>query len=321
MPDAVGIVGDERALLKELQQLRRGHGLHARDLESRIGPRLSRLAGLEPGMSAGTKRLRLSEYITQQVLTLPEDLRIALQAAYALPPASESRFLRERMEWLGARLDRDARTAGRRVESGLELLAERLLSRAEPADAANPGTEAVYAPDGWYVDSFQAALMMHVDPVQVLETRRICATAEELELIAVSWSIPADTLESAAAIDVDILYGGELLKDEASSTRTFWSGHVRPPRPLRRGERHEFQVRVGSVPQRLLRPYFVLSPFRRCDEFVLRAKFDRRSAPAQVWRLDGVPYAYIDEEQPVGEVLDLDAVSEVAEGSRTSGKD
>lgn len=298
---------DEReAMLRELQQLRRGHGVHAPDVMQRVGPLLSRVCDLDAGEPAGVNRERLVGRISATVLELPADLRLAVQAALGLPPASQSRFLRERMTWLGAQLDRDPRTAMRRVESGLTLLAERLLSHPERASSR----DSRYAPEGWYVDLLRATFMMHVDPVQLLETRRITATHDGLEQLTVSWSIPVD-VEDGNEVAVEMLYGGELVRDGAASTAAYWSGAVRLPRPLKAGERHEYQVRVTSLPRRLLRPYYVLTPFRRFDEFELRAKFDPSEPPEQVWGLDGVPFQLVDENQPVGELLDPDAVGEV----------
>jgi hypothetical protein len=189
----------------------------------------------------------------------------------------------------------------------LALLAERMLSGISSEVTRGD----IYAPDGWYVDSLRATLLMNVDPVQLLETRRVTSTQESLERIAVSWSIPADVPAALAELRVEMLYGGELNKDESASTATFWAGHVRLPHPLRIGEQHEFQVRVTSLPRRMFRPYYVLSPFRRCDEFMLRAKFDQSDTPAQIWTLDGVPFQLLDENQPVGEVLEPDRVGEV----------
>jgi hypothetical protein len=299
---------DERMqMAKELQQLRRGHGVHAPDVMQRVGPLLGRVCGLDPAEPSGANRERLVQRIGATVPELPADLRLAVQAALGLPPASQSRFLRERMAWLGAQLDRDPRTAMRRVESGLMLLAERLLSHPERVLARDN----VYAPDGWYVDLLRATFMMHVDPVQLLETRRITATRDGLEHLTVSWSVPAGDPAHAGQVAVEMHYGGELVRDDASSTAAYWSCAIRLPRALAAGERHEYQVRVTSLPRALLRPYYVLTPYRRFDEFELRAKFDPDRPPELVWGLDGVPFQLVDESQPVGELLDPDPVGEV----------
>jgi hypothetical protein len=294
-------------MTQELQHLRRGHGIHAPDVMQRVGPSLARVSGFDTTATASANRERLIRRIEAAVLELPADLRLAVQAAFGLPPASQSRFLRERMAWLGEQLDRDPRTAMRRVESGLTLLAERLLSHPERLALRDN----VYAPEGWYVDLLRATFMMHVDPVQLLETRRITSTHDGLEQLTVSWSVPAGDPEYAGRVGVEMLYGGELVRDEKASTAEYWSGVIRLPRPLAAGERHEYQVRVTSLPRALLRPYYVLTPYRRFDEFELRAKFDPDRPPELVWGLDGVPFQLVDESQPVGELLDPDPVGEV----------
>jgi hypothetical protein len=298
-------------MVKELQQLRRGHGVHAPDVVDRVGPRLRKLCGLDDSGPGAGERERLIDRITRSVEELPGELRLAVQAAFGLEPASQERFLRDRMEWLGDKLERDPRTAMRRVEAGLTLLAERLLDLADLEYRSESGDENAYAPEGWYVSLARATLLMHVDPVQLIETRRIVSTRDGLEQVTTSWSIPPGPPADAAAFRVDMLYGGELVRDEIPSTSTFWSGLIRLPRPLAAGEKHEFQVRVTTVPAARLRPYYVLTPFRRTDEFELRAKFHTARPPDLVWGLDGVPFQLVDENQPVGAVSEPDAVGEV----------
>jgi hypothetical protein len=291
-------------LLEELQQLRRGHGLHAPDVLSRVGPNLVRILGLDQTSSTGARRGQLNERIEAMVSALPQDLRLAVQAALALPPADQSRFLRERMEWLGDQMNRDPKTAMRRVQSGLALLAERMLLSSE-LDTADH-----YAPDGWFVDSFRTTLILNRDPVELLETRRVISTVDGLDRITMAWSIPADA-GVQNKLRVDLLYGGELQRDEQISTETFFSSTLILPRPLRAGETHEFQVRVTGPPRDKWSSYFVLTPFRRCDEFVLRVKFGIDDNPVQVWNLDGVPFQLVHENQPVGEVIVPDSAREI----------
>ena len=88
-------------------------------------------------------------------------------------------------------------------------------------------------------------------------------------------------------------------------------GRLRLPQPLAVGEHHEYGLVLSAFPRRWLRPYYVLTPLRRCDHFLLRAKFDRVTAPAKIWQLNGVPARVVDEFAPTLDVLDLDAVGEV----------
>jgi hypothetical protein len=298
---------DERApLVLELKSLRRGAGLQAPDAGRRIGPILTRICEVDLAGSPHTARLTVIGRIEQTLPKLPTDLQQAVQAAFALAPADQSRFLAERMQWLGRKLNRDSRTAVRRVETGLSLLSDVLLAEDGPVPSQD-----LYAPDGWFVESFAATLMMHKDPVELMETRRVVSTREGLDEIVVAWSIPSESEESRSGLRVDMMYGGDLRRDEVASTPTYWSCTIRPDQPLAFGQVHEFQVRVTSLPRDLFRPYYVLTPFRRCDEFVLRAKFDHEAPPAQVWQVDGVPFQLLDESQPIGDPLALNSVDEV----------
>jgi hypothetical protein len=305
---------DEGAeLIRELQQLRRGHGVNAPDVVDRVGPRLARICGLDVNGRDVINRERLVDRISRAVEDLPDETRVAVQAAFALQPASQERFLRDRMEWLGRRLGRDPRTAMRRVEAGLALLAERLLDLDELSDRSGTAWEDsnAYAPDGWYVSHSRSTLLLHVDPVQLIEARRIVSTRDGLQEVTMSWSVPSGTSAEEARFSVEVLYGGELIRDAASSTSTYWNGRLRLPHPLAVGERHEFQMRVTTVPLALLRPYYVLTPFRRTDEFELRAKFPQAQPPDLVWELAGVPFQLVDESRPVGDLREPDAVGEV----------
>jgi len=117
---------DRAIMIHELRQLHRGHGVLAVDVMQRVGPQLMTILGINRQMPLGEARARLIGGLTATILDLPPELQMPLQAAFALPPADQSRFLRERLEWVGGRLERDPRTARRRVEEGMALLAELL---------------------------------------------------------------------------------------------------------------------------------------------------------------------------------------------------
>jgi hypothetical protein len=295
-------------MIRELVQLRRGHGLHGPDLLERLGPGLRNAAAIGPEESQGDARRKLATYLATVIDELPPDLRLSVQAALAMAPASEQRFLKDRMIWLGKQLDRDPRTAARRVESGFALLAEQIVASQD--DSHRP-PETEYAPDGWYVDLLRSTLLFHHDPVQLMEARRIVAT-RELDRVSVSFSVPRNReLPPGRQIQVETVYGGRLQQDPELSTPTYWSGQLLLPRKLAAGEVHEYQVQVVSWDRRFFQPYYVLSPYRRCDAFELRAKFDTSAPPQRIWKLDGVPYRLVDEGLQQGATLALDAVGEV----------
>jgi hypothetical protein len=314
-------LGEREPLAAELRALRPGRGLQAPEAGGKIGPVLARICAADPERDPGGARLGVIGRIQNALSALPTDLQRALRAAFALEPADQSRFLTERMAWLAGQIGRDVRTAARQVESAFLLLADVLLAQEARENELLPEAEVLqqpayaeinrFAPDGWYVESFGATLRMHIDPVEILETRRGVSTRDGLEQVTVAWSIPGDIEPVGSDLRVDMIYGGDLRPDKSLSTASYWAGDVHLPRPLAAGETFEFQVRVSSLPKAAVRPFFVLSPYRRCDEFVLRATFDRDAPPSEVWMLDGVPFQLVDENQPVGAILELDQFCEV----------
>jgi hypothetical protein len=304
-PDVV----QEQTLTLELMQLRRGHGLHSDDVMSRVGPGLRAAAGIGDGDATAPALDKLLAWLSAVMESLPPDLRLAVQAALALQPASQERFLKDRMDWLGVQLQRDPRTATRRVESGFTKIAQRMVRT--PGPPRSPGDDAA---DGWYTESLHATLLFHADPVRLIENRQVVATRPGLDRIPVSWSVPRDPgLPPDAQVSASMVYGGELVPDLESSSPTYWSGSIRLARPLVVGRTHAYQVEVTSLSRAHLRPYYVASPMRRLDEFVLRAKFEAGAMPDQIWVLDGAPYRQVDEQLPTRRLLIPDDVGEVAE--------
>lgn len=294
-------------LVRELIGLRGGRGVHSPDLVRRIGPRLRAVCGIEPDQDEATTRRILIERLDLAAAELPGDLSLAARAALGLPPAPRQPFLRDRWAWLATRLERDVRTVARRADDAFALLAERL--RAEPRTQS--ARESPFAPDGWYVESLTSNVLIDRDPPQLIETRRIVAVTPGLREISVSFSAPrGQDATGEHKLSVSTLYGGELV-EEAGSMSSHFLGRLRLPRPLAAGEQHEYGLVFSAFPRRWLRPYYVLTPLRRCDHFLLRAKFDRVAAPAKIWQLNGVPARVVDEFAPTSDLLDLDAVGEI----------
>ena len=295
---------DRRAVLEELKALRRGRGLHGRDVGAQIGPLLSAVAGIREDMDLGQRRQRLIEKIEATMMYLPAELETSARAALGLHPDARFRFLAERMTWLAHDLDRNERTAARRVDDALSLLAEHLVTARD--ESTSPESE--FAPVGWYVEYQQSTVMLHRDPVRLHEIRRIRCTRDGLDALTVSWSIPP---VPGHELQAEMVFGGDLHKDTENSSSTYWTGQVTLPRPLQAGEVHTCELIVTTLPRQHFVPYFVLSPFRRCDEFVVRVKFAPEHRPEEIWRLDQVPFTLIHENQPVGDPLDLDGAGEI----------
>ena len=302
-------------LYLELIELRRGRGLDSPDLVARIGPALRRMCGIADRSTEVEAKSLVIRYLTEAIERLPADLRLAARAALAMPPAPRQRFLRERNAWLAEQLERDARTVTRRSDEAFRLLAQNLSAPTTPAGSSS--AEAANAPDGWFIDSLVANVVLDRDPPQVIETRRIVAVRSGLDRTAVSFSAPRGVdREADGGVDrplsLNVLHGGQLI--ELTGERTsHLRGVLRLPRPLTAGEMHEYSVVFSAFPRRWLRPYYVLTPMRRCDHFHLRAKFDPAAAPAKLWRVDGEPPRLVDDFVPGPDLLDLDGVGEVSQ--------
>jgi len=288
--------------VRELNELRRGRGLDATDLHQRIGPCLRAACSIVDADPPAVARRKLVLRLTELCGGLPADLRLAAQAAFGLHEEAAGEFLDRRISWLAGALDRDPRTARRRIDMAFRLLDELL---GDPA--RNRGGS---SPDGWYVESVRSMLRLDHDPPDLQEERRIVAEVDELDELTLSLSVPAlRGFEELPDIGADVLFGGEIVE-----TRQVSASHaqfvMRLPNPLRLGQRHEYGIRFA--PQRSeIRPYYVLTPLRRCEKFSVRVRFDRARPPARVWRLNGVPPRVVDDGVDSGDRLTVNRVGEV----------
>lgn len=301
---------DSTEIVRELNELRRGRGLAAADLLSRIGPSLRTASGITGADQPAAIRKKLIITITGLFGRLPPDLRLAASVALGLHEEAGGAFLDARIAWLAARFDRDPRTARRRIDHAFNLMAEYMedqFSRDQPTGS--------YSPSGWYIESLRSVLRLDLAVPTLTEERRIVATTDELDEIILPFTAPrsaaADEIEDAAhRIEAEVIYGGEITEIERIS-----SGHalftMRLPSPLSMGQRHEYSIQFSSYPRESLRPYYVFTPLRRCEAFVVRVRFDPASLPATVWRVNGLPTRALDDFVPVGDELIIDRVGNV----------
>lgn len=239
----------ERAeLVKELKSLRKGRGLQASRLSDRVGPVLRAVCAVaEPdGMVALRTKVtgRLSELATH----LPDDLRVAVLAAFAITPEARQPLYQERVKWAAARVDRDPRTVRRRVDEAIDLLAELAL-----------GSPVGPSPGSWHTAALTVAVVL--EESCVFEQHRLVADQDGLR----SFDLATPAGEGM------VLYGGALAE-----------GSVALPGPLSRGEQWEFAAvfPLESASQ------MVYVPRHRCEAFDLRVRFGKEG-PAEVLAFDG----------------------------------
>jgi hypothetical protein len=184
-----------------------------------------------------------------------------------------------------------------------------------PAPGAGPGPGAVGLLDvanGWYVQFFSALLRMDTTQPEALEHRAVVATVDGVRELATSISVPRhpDDASSGHYLDAELLYGGSLEVRE-QPYESYFRHVIALARPLRAGQRHEYQLRLRVPPGQPMAPHYVYVPFGRCDRFELRVRFRPDRLPALIWELHGAPPAVIYERGPEGNTLAPDRFGEV----------
>jgi hypothetical protein len=164
-----------------------------------------------------------------------------------------------------------------------------------PAAASNgAASDEQAAPDGWYVESFTAMLRMYKPTPEAQEHRVIVAVRPGVQALATSISVPRHRDDEAPEheIEAELEYGGhlELREQEGES---YFRHYIRLPRTLSVGEHHEYQILLKVPPGQQMVPHYAYVPFCRSDRFELRARFDPRRLPAEIWLLSGAATAVI----------------------------
>lgn len=263
----------------ELNDLRRGRGLNAVNIDARVGPRIRAACAIADSDGPSQIRRKLVLRLTTLCEQLPSDLCLAASVALALHDDAAGEFLDRRIGWLAEHYDRDPRTARRRVDAAFRLLGERLDDDTEPPE--DPGLD---SPEGWYVQSLRAVLRMDLDPPQLTEERRIVATVDGLKEITVSLRAPRCAVGEMDELAATMTHGGEIVESQHVSP-----GHtrflIRLPEALHLGQRHEYGIRFTSYPRSSVDPYDLAAPLNRCEDFAVRVQFGDGTRPDLVWQL------------------------------------
>jgi hypothetical protein len=292
-------------LLDELKGLRRGRAVYAPDISERVGDRLREVCGIDRSDPPGVIREKLTSRLGDLAGTLPDELRVATAAALAIHPKARHLLLQDRLRWLAEQMSRDGRTARRRVDEGFARLAEA---------AAGPRRTTRMLPDGsgpgWYVARFEAVLRMDLEVPVTHERRTVVAEWDGVVEIGLGLTLPrehGDFSDPELLVDVD--FGGTLVRRHRAADDVFhWI--LALPEPLRAGETHEYGVTFSLPPGRPMRPHYVFTPARRCDEFDLRVRYGE-SAPSVIRRVEDCFHRELD--GPIGPGLPLapDSAGEV----------
>ncbi|WP_326957513.1 hypothetical protein [Amycolatopsis sp. NBC_01286] len=259
-------------LVQELKTLRKGRGLLGR-LEERVGPVLRSACEVTEEDGLATVRQKVAGRLSELAEHLPEDLRLAALAAFAICAEARQPLYQDRVKWAAMRVDRDPRTVRRRVDEAIELLAE-LATGAAAAPAASPA-------DRWHSTSLTVAMVLDQPQPEILEQRRIVADQDGLRSLDLAVSLPAGRQD----LTVTVLYGGTLV-DRGMEASDRWGYGLELPRPLARGESWEVAALFRLPSAAALRPYMVCVPRHLCDSFDLRVRFGLEH-PREVRTLEG----------------------------------
>src|ERR1700733_7196358 len=283
------------ALGDELSRLRRGRGIVASDLQERVGPTIRALASIDPAESQEEARRRLYAFLNKLAGNLPEDLRLAFSACLALDEDVQHRFLDERIRWLAGKLQRDVRTARRRVDEA--------ISFAEASAGAQTLEANDYMPGRWYLAQVRTLLRLDGEQPTAIEERTVVANVNGLTEFIISTGIPRPasaeprhgSLSDAhkQRLELSVIRGGSLSRREQPAA-SYFRYFIQFPRPLDQGESHEVAVAVTIPGGQAFNPRYTHQPLHRCDEFDLRIRFGSRNLPARVWNIVGLPRGMVD---------------------------
>lgn len=268
-------MGGNTELVQELKTLRKGRGVFAVHLTDRIGPALRAACDVGDGDGLTVTRRKVLARLAELAEQLPEDLRLATLAAFAVTAEARMPLYQDRVQWAAVRVDRDSRTVRRRVDEAINLLAD--LADGSPRASGNG------PPAGWHTTESRVSVALDQPRPEVFEQRMIVADQDDLRELELAISLPAARRD----LDIDLFYGGSL-HDRGREASDRFGFTLALPRPLARGESHEFAMRIRLPGPEAMAPHVVCVPRRPCELFDLRVRFDRTRPPARVWLLDGV---------------------------------
>ncbi|MFK0248391.1 hypothetical protein ACIQUM_27170 [Amycolatopsis azurea] len=293
-------------LAGELKQLRRGRGIAAPQLADRAGPALRAVCGTTEDDENAAIRRRLTHCLSEWTRSLPDDLRTAVLAALGLHPEAVKPFYQDRVRWLAKRLDRDDRTARRRIDEGMDRLAEIAVtstSESDEVEVSRPSRR-------WHTEELRVALALDQPIPEVFEFRRIVADADDITELDLALTL-TDSVYRGEAIGaddlrVDVFHGGLLIGRAMESTDRVGLA-LRLPEPLGRHSKHEVAMRFRAE---FRHPHFVCVPRHPVDLFDLHVRF-AQPVPAEVVQLDRVFQGDASDEAARGSSLTPDASGEV----------
>ena len=245
-------------LVSDLKALRKGRGLYVNNVGERVGHTLRDLCGVTEHDGPGEIRVRVAQRLEHLAVDLPDDLRMAVLAAFGMIPAARHPLYQERVSWIAQKIGRDPRTARRRIDDAIHQLAQLACTPLRLRGVPEPAA-------GWHTVSSRVFLTLEGLGTEAIEHHRIVAAQDDLREVEL-----ATAFGSPAVLNGGTLRGSTLVL----------------PTALPAGESHEFWVRSRNPVQPR---QFLHVPRRRCDYLELRVHFDCDRLPRVVSRLQGRP--------------------------------
>lgn len=290
-------------LIDELKLLRKGRGVFVSRIDERVGAELRDVCEVTEHDGPAQVRRKVADKLTALAEELPSDLRTAVLVAFGLYPQARLPLYKDRVAWAAEQISRDARTARRRIDDGIQQLAQLAAVPAEQAPA-RPSS-------GWRTTYLSTSLVLDGAEPILLEERRVVSGQDDLAELDLSMTAArGSTTSGSPNVTSTVLYGGTITgSNKVSDSRTAMAFAL--PRSLARGEVHEFALlhRIGDVSR--MRPHLACVLTQPCDRFELRIKFGAAQRPEQVWVFSQIFQRDVDDETPVGEPATPDASGQI----------
>jgi hypothetical protein len=288
---------DRGAVLNELKTLRKNDGVRTQNIQHRIGPGIREIAGISALDTPELARQKLTGALEMIMRLLPEDLHLAVGFGLGIDPSAPEGGYLCRADALAAMLGKDVRTARRRVDDGLTIVAERLTTPSHDGDEATTSS--------WRIEHLQVAALP--DRLEATEFRRIVAEEDGLDRLPLEFTLPRVEPTARRELEIEVLFGGTISDIRvANADRHVFQ--LQLPRTLSKGESYDYGLRFRSI--RSMKPHFICMSRHRVDLFDLHVRFERDPIRRQVRRLDSGYQRDIDDPL-VGEPLSTDDAGEV----------
>jgi hypothetical protein len=271
LPPLFGADG-HAGLVAELKRLRKGRGLFTNGIGDRIGPALREVCGIDPADGPVAIRNKVANRLTHLADALPADLRTAVLIAFAIASDARQPLYKDRVVQTAARIQRDPRTARRRIDEAIEQLAQLATDHTQVSDlVAARGT------GRWHTNRLLLSLALDHDHPELVELGQVVADHHALTEIETVAAHAAATSGPAPAVAV--LYGGVV---------TPGSDVLQLPAPLSQGDEHSYALRALHSGSPLTHTALTYTPANACRRLDLHVRFHRMNPPRRITQIGNI---------------------------------